>query len=325
MSKTAFLIFIIFVSCFLNSCKKEQNHQFTYQSLSIAPDIKIQNTYWLNDSTGFACGGIKNQKGSIYRTNDYGSTWKQIYVSTSESLYDLCFINDSIGYCCGEKFLLLFSENRGQSWQAFKYPYNPPSAYNVTLRNIYFKNNIMVITGGDNFNKGAAIGFLNNAFLYRFPHADNELRSSCSFNGSTFFMAGYGYLFKSSDTIKTFSPTNISGDFFTGCCSINESIGYACTYNGAIYKTINGGLTWDAIEKGNTLFKKRIHLNSILFLNENNGWCVGDEGLILHTNDGKNWKQVKFNESVNLYSIRQKPSGKIVITSSNGNLYEFDA
>ena len=70
--------------------------------------------------------------------------------------------------------------------------------------------------------------------------------------------------------------------------------------------------------------KSRYHLNSILFTDELNGWCAGDEGLILKTSDGKTWSQIEFSGKQNLISVRKKNANTVVISTSNGELLEFN-
>lgn len=54
--------------------------------------------------------------GKIYRSSDYGNTWKTISTGTSENLFGLHFANDSIGMACGEKGVILYTDDGGLSW-----------------------------------------------------------------------------------------------------------------------------------------------------------------------------------------------------------------
>ena len=50
---------------------------------------------------------------------------------------------------------------------------------------------------------------------------------------------------------------------------------------GTIHRTTNGGSTWVAQER-----KTHYALNSVFFIDEQNGWVAGDGGNILKTNNG---------------------------------------
>lgn len=68
---------------------------------------------------------------------------------------------------------------------------------------------------------------------------------------------------------------------------LNESIGYACGF-GLVTKTIDGGDTWQTQNISGDIFK------AIHFIDENNGWVVGDEGSVWRTNNGgANWTKNK--------------------------------
>jgi photosystem II stability/assembly factor-like uncharacterized protein len=62
-----------------------------------------------------------------------------------------------------------------------------------------------------------------------------------------------------------------------------EDVGYAVgsNVNGVILRSIDGGLTWQS-QTPNTASQ----LNAVFFINENRGWAVGNNGVILRTASG---------------------------------------
>jgi photosystem II stability/assembly factor-like uncharacterized protein len=318
---TSFLIILAISGI---SCKKKAKVVESYNTYTISSGQKINNTCWLSNFTGFACGGERSTSGKIYKTIDGGANWNEVSSNTGYALYDICFINDSIGYCSGEKFQMLYTLNSGKTWQNFAFAWKPGNYENCTLRNLTKINNRVLVTGGDNYNVGITFQFSYNQFYYVYSHPDNELRGSMSFNDGNYFVFGYGYAFKSKDSLKTYQPINLTNDFFTGSCAINNSLGYVCGYNGGIYTTKNAGHDWEKLENVNNLLSSRDHFNSIFFTDELHGWCVGNTGLILNTTNGKDWKKVEYTGKENLLSIRLKSGNTVVVSTSDGQLLEFN-
>jgi photosystem II stability/assembly factor-like uncharacterized protein len=307
------------------SCKKKQTLSLNYSTLTVYPGLKINNTFWANNLIGYACGGEKSAFGKIYKTINGGQNWNEIYSTTNLSLYDINFINDTIGYCCGENFKMYYTLNAGQTWINYKFAWMPGNYQNATLRNLATANDRVVVVGGDNFNVGISFQFAYNFFNYKYSHPDSELRNSMSFdNNQSHYLFGYGYTFKSLDTLKTYFPINLTNDFFTGCCAVNNSVGYACGYDAGIYKTTNAGVSWKKIKDVNRIIKSRSHFNCILFTDELNGWCAGSDGLILRTTNGKDWKKIEYSGEENFLSIRKKNGSTVVISTSVGTLLEFN-
>ncbi len=137
---------------------------------------------------------------------------------------------------------------------------------------------------------------------------------------------GNNFVLKTSDGGKTWTSTSLHGVpsslYFT-----NRDTGYCTTFYG-IYKTINGGVSW------NITYSDSVVYNSIKFTDENNGWAVGNttsnNGFLLKTtNAGNNWNesplpavvvspQVQLTNDSTGYFVSQK-SGNIWKTSNGGN------
>jgi len=123
--------------------------------------------------------------------------------------------------------------------------------------------------------------------------------------------------------------TQVSNQEFGQIQFVNSQVGYGNRIgysNGRMYKTTDGGNTWDVnIEVDE-------EINAFHFVDENNGYFVGDQGLIYKTNDGgTNWEeleipyewytQVKF-YSKNVGYIADE-DGKLYKTENGGISWEY--
>ena len=50
----------------------------------------------------------------------------------------------------------------------------------------------------------------------------------------------------------------------------------------------------------------------------------GDLSIYIKTSDGKTWSQIEFSGKQNLISVRKKNANTVVISTSNGELLEFN-
>ena len=80
---------------------------------------------------------------------------------------------------------------------------------------------------------------------------------------------------------------------------IDNNIGYVCGVGGKIFKTTNGGITFNQQNSGSIE-----NLYSMDFIDKNNGFAVGDNNTLLKTNDGGiNWSKITLPFSSNFRHI----------------------
>ena len=107
-----------------------------------------------------------------------------------------------------------------------------------------------------------------------------------------------------------------STDWFQNVDFTDINTGYACTLNGSIFKTINGGLIWSQVGTGyNPLY-------SLSFINSSTGYAVGlTGGLLKTTNTGANWTYVSNISNEQLLQIYFYNSTIGYIVGNNGVIY----
>jgi len=103
------------------------------------------------------------------------------------------------------------------------------------------------------------------------------------------------------------NTTNMIWDIFF----LNSTTGWATQHRGIIYKTLDGGNSWEQILPGITIRK-------IFFLNENEGWGINDNGsTLMQTTDGGYTWQVQLNQAISIsdYWISDENNVWLVPTS----------
>ncbi len=142
------------------------------------------------------------------------------------------------------------------------------------------------------------------------------------------------YVERTTDGGQTWTLTDAQlPDYPLAVFFLDENIGWTAgvknqfNVEAVVYKTVDGGETWNKLpDSGMPKF-----LNTIFFLDEQTGWIGGEDGLILHTNDGgQTWTtQVVFDVSTfyvlqDIYfwdendGVAAGADGQILYTSNGG-------
>ncbi len=311
---------ILIVICVFagGACKKTQSLP-NITEIATPVDSRINKSIWISSDTGFICGGNKNNSGFIYQTTNGGKTWTSVYTSNTKSFYDIKFVNDSTAYCSGDKLTLLQSTNKGTTWKEMPYSFVPEYFNYVPMRCIFGDEKLLMIIGGENFDTGAVLWMIDGQLKWVW-HFDHEFRSGFNFSYNNYILNGYGNSYKTKDMGYTYEAIDLQKDYFTSAFTIDQTTGYACGYNGSIVKTSDAGATWTKVLQENKLGKKRIHLNGICFNSSGKGFAVGNEGLLLKSENGSSWdSQFKISDA-DLLSVSDTKNGYVIITCSNGKL-----
>ena len=285
---------------------------------------RINKTCWLDKNVGFFCGGKKSESGYIYLTSDGGANWNAVYSNTDLSLYDILFVNDSVGYCCGEDMLILRTSDKGLHWVSTDNKMNSDDFFNGALYSIFGDEHLLFFAGGKNFNIGIINWIKNNTPNTNwsgFKGLSNEMRCGIFFDTQYCLAMGYGTSYKNLANTSIFEPSSVNGDFFTATSKINNSLSFACGYNGGIYKITRDES--DKIVSHNRFFKKNRYFNGIAFIDENKGWVCGNAGAFYETVDGENFKQFDLGTKNDLLSAVLNKNNEVIISTNSGKLIRF--
>ncbi len=290
----------------------------------------IFDFHFLDQDNGFATG----EYGATYKTTNGGSTWSQIFFQNGfiggTSMYGIYFHDSNIGYATGARGRIVKTTNGGTSWTAQSENYNDFNNLKIfnsgtgfaRSGNKYYKTTDF----GDNWSYVSIVNHLSYCSGFYFVNEN----IGYSIGGGT--NSPSGDVFKTTDGGITWNQLNIYVDeglasvffvdenigFISGGYNqrkvmktvnggatwtqvfnqvfgqiqfINNQVGYAhrVGYSTSImYKTIDGGNTWNAIIDVDE------QINAFDFVDENNGYFLGNQGLIYKTNDGgANWQELE--------------------------------
>ncbi|OGU77954.1 MAG: hypothetical protein A2W11_12220 [Ignavibacteria bacterium RBG_16_35_7] len=241
--------------------------------------------YLQNDSVGFVIHDRPWLYGdTIFKTTDFGDSWIDVTPVWGFRANDIIFQNDMTGYMVGDK--IYKTTDYGNSWYV---------DYTDSLEG-YFLNSISLASttiwavgeGGTIIKYAAQTGWVKQPYVTNLP-----LTKVIFLDDNNGWIAGSLFLRTTNGGIKWDTIPGIpylirDMEFIDN--SIGWAVGYTNTGEGGILKTIDGGLTWDLQMRvtGNSL-------SGIFFLDANNGWAVGDSGIILHTTNGGNPVPVELN------------------------------
>jgi photosystem II stability/assembly factor-like uncharacterized protein len=204
----------------------------------------------------------------ILHTTDGGTNWnQQTYISHyGAGLSSVCFLDENIGYAGGPYGLVFKTTDGGVNWE---------------LKQQELKNKIISEVYFIDANEGWVVEYAPAALL---PKVNSKL---------SFGLSSEEQILHTIDGGNTWTSQMDSLDAaLFGVIFINKNIGFAVgitphpvqatqTFSGLILNTTNGGINWSS-----QIIDTIQSLNSVYFIDVNNGWVVGDKGAILHTTNG---------------------------------------
>jgi len=285
----------------------------------------IYSIHFLDENIGYVAGDY----GSIFKTIDGGSTWTGMGIQNPNEpnapFKGIIFNDVNVGFATGNLGRIIKTTDGGNSWTQNSPTYRDFNEIKV------FESGVGFARARKDFYKTTDFGD-NWDFLSRVNHYSSA-SGSFFVNESIGFSIGWGTTSISGDVFKTtdggiswtkldilvdeglssifFIDENdgfISGGFnrrvlfkttdggntwtkvldkeFYQIQFLNSEVGYALVFRD-IYKTVDGGNTW------NFNISAEDDINAFHFVDENNGYFVGDNGLIHKTNDGgNNWQEL---------------------------------
>jgi photosystem II stability/assembly factor-like uncharacterized protein len=260
----------------------------------------IKSINFLTEQIGFLTRG--NQ---IFKTEDGGNNWYCIYnltIGDSNWISDICFFNDSIGLFVGGFYddgfpdpnvVIYKTYNGGIDWSQKQMSLG--AVISISNQNNYVYTPIGIddymfgsIYQSDDYGENWYVSY----------NSGNPPIYSISLLNDLAIAVGYGGKILKQEINNTFwDEIGLYLSFrLVDIQFVNSEIGYLSTYDDYIYKSQDGGNTWEYVNS-NTL------INKFFFINEDLGFGLGygtTSGMIYKTIDGGlNWQWVYFSTSSN--------------------------
>ncbi len=257
-----------------------------WQQLNSGTNNYLYDLYFISESTGWVIG----DSGIILKTTNGGSSWLQENSNTSTNLRTVFFLNDQLGWVGGYNGLLLKTTDGGESWQSSRIGFGTEDIYSLSfisenighavigkvLPSSYSGDVIRTTDGGNSWQQKLFVN--GDALLAVVAKGENA------------WAVGTGIAAHTTNTGEfwsfIFPPT---GQWLYDVYFLDDVTGWAVgggSDSEIILKSANSGLTWQIMRES---FQYQ-RLQGVCFTNVNNGWTVGENGVILYTTDGgMNW------------------------------------
>lgn len=315
-------------------------------------------------------GIMVGQRGLLYTSTNNGVTWTDVSIPRIvEEEIDLRNIiypatgENSPFFVVGQSGALLKSTNQGASWTEVNLNIITAESTMVIDEEtgdttwdhtpVYLNQELIDFTGGHAptasriYALGDTLSIDSEFYLYYSKNGGNTWGSlrvplggafkECYFSDDTIGMVfgPDGAIWRVRTTNDTIRHSNIailgSGKNITGVEFVTPSIGWAIGAGGLVAKTINGGTNWTSINVDVTG-----SIADIGFLNENEGWIVGNDALRgtgaikVTTDGGANWFFKSYGLGLTLNTVHfisstegwiAGKSGRIAHTTDGGRMW----
>jgi photosystem II stability/assembly factor-like uncharacterized protein len=228
----------------------------------------LRKVYFRSALEGWCIG----ESGVLIHTSDGGKTWKPIETGTENNLHGF-FIAEATGWIVGDWATLLKTTDGGQTFTKVD-----GSVFDrKSLKGIYFVNE----------NYGWII-------TYNTPTSSTTSRNTTNRKNA-------GYIYRTTDGGDTWEEQFATEAALFNLHFIDKQTGWVVGDRRSAFATTDGGKTWQFITDGSNqrhktsygqpeyLGNEPLHtftLYDIEFTDAQNGWIVGDLGVVLHTSSG---------------------------------------
>jgi photosystem II stability/assembly factor-like uncharacterized protein len=287
---------------------------------SFFPNQTIGDIYISDNNIIYAVSALYNNTAlNVKKSEDNGTSWNEQYTGyTRMSFRGIDSPNGIDVFALGNEGVLICN-NGGDTWS----PVSIPTTEH--LRSIFFLNEQIGYIGAD---RGVILKTTDGGKSWKDLGANIQGVSSVSeivfLNEFQGYVCGFNYMQYTEDGGLTWDYVpgfEATGELFQlqEMQFLNKQVGYVCGDVGLMYKTTDGGQTWNLQETG-----VLESLQDMIFLDENMGFACGFEGTIIYTEDGgENWTSMTAPLNEHFRAI-DFSDNRGLITTQQGNILFLD-
>ncbi len=305
-----------FIICMLITACQKDVIEADVKSIETHAGMPIEDMLFINDSVGYAVGGKAYNNGIILSTSDGGDTWITDTI-IRHGLWAISKNENNEVNATGFSGNLLI-KNPGQHWYHYRLP-----IYNEMTGTLCDREGGVFLCSGMSFQAGKIIHLRADYSIDTIFETTNEIKSLAYAGKHSLVAVGYGTVFTSDDSGKSWHRSKLDGDYFRKVVFTEPGTGYIAGFSGTLYKTTDGGKTWSQLLSSGHLLKGSDSFLGMAFKDSNEGYICGQYGLLMKTNDGgKNWKHYKRFTEDHLNSITFARNA-VLVCSSSGKIYNI--
>jgi photosystem II stability/assembly factor-like uncharacterized protein len=174
-------LFLCLFILLLFSCKKDKV-EMMFTELESGIDRDLNSICFVNDTTGYVCGGDRYFKGDILCTINGGKTWQPQGTGLDKALYKIFFQNSDTGFTGGYDGKIYRTQNGGEEWTLYQSPLYIPVRDLVMIDDVTGYG-----CGGDGFQSGCLYKTIDGGNSWTYDTSDIEFRSILFVNDQTGF------------------------------------------------------------------------------------------------------------------------------------------
>lgn len=315
---------LLFCLCWLalpaiHGCKKDVLRWAEARRIEGMPAVRWNRIATAGNGFVVVAGGEKFGRADLLISRDGGTTWEHRgFPQIGKGLYGLGVSDDGRVFACGFSEIALLSEADAQNFGTVSLPENRfyvgcafLPAGRVAISTVTFETGTVVLRDD------VAASVLDDSFHFGL----NDVAFASAERG---FTAGYGAIQRTDDRGKSWRITPAAGDHFVALDVHGLDTVYACGNTGSILRTTNGGENWEKLRTTDRFSQPFYALQDILFTDAQHGYCVGEDGLLIFTDDaGEHWSEFEGFTTAHLRSVAQLPGGDLLVCGDDGALWRL--
>lgn len=295
-----------------------------WQIVHQQPGVYWRDIHFAGRSTGYAVGGPGpdwNAAGpaTLVKTTNGGLSWTAQTLSTLSWMDGLDCKDAAICWAAGRYGAILLTTDGGASW----YGGNNVPGYGGFLMSAQWTGvgNTVLIGGGCSRILRSENGV--DFYLIEAGGCYDQTDFACPVAGSCYSAAGGPAVYRTTDNGLTWlqRSTGETSAYYQGVACTSANTCWVAGANGLINYTTNGGQNW---QRQGPDISSAVSFNRIRMADAQQGYAIGDRGVIFRTTDGQNWVQLLSFTGDDLMDLHVFAMNDVFVIDWAGRIWCYD-